>query len=60
MKALICGISGQDGSYLAELALRHERAMRSSVPPRDAQTANYDNHVRLGIVGRVQLESCSA
>ena len=55
MKALICGVSGQDGSYLAELLLRKGYEVVGT--SRDAQTATFENHVRLGIAGRVQLES---
>lgn len=55
MKALVCGISGQDGSYLAELLLRKGYEVVGT--SRDAQTATFDNHARLGIAGRVQLES---
>ena len=39
MKALITGITGQDGSYLAELLL--ERATRSTRIVRRASTTNY-------------------
>jgi GDPmannose 4,6-dehydratase len=55
MKALICGISGQDGSYLAELLLRHGYEVFGT--SRDAQTVHLENHARLGIAGRVQMES---
>jgi GDPmannose 4,6-dehydratase len=55
MKALICGVSGQDGSYLAELLLRKGYEVVGT--SRDAQTATFENHVRLGIAGKVQLES---
>jgi GDPmannose 4,6-dehydratase len=55
MKALICGVSGQDGSYLAELLLSKGYAVVGT--SRDAQTASFANHGRLGIAGRVQLES---
>jgi GDPmannose 4,6-dehydratase len=55
MKALICGVSGQDGSYLAELLLRKGYDVVGT--SRDAQTATFGNHVRLGIAGRIQLES---
>jgi len=55
MKALICGVSGQDGSYLAELLLSKGYTVVGT--SRDAQTASFANHGRLGIAGRVQLES---
>lgn len=54
-KALICGVSGQDGSYLAQLLL--SKGYEVFGTSRDAQTARFDNHARLGIGGRVKLES---
>ncbi|WP_413894612.1 GDP-mannose 4,6-dehydratase, partial [Candidatus Skiveiella danica] len=45
--ALICGISGQDGAYLArELLSRGYRVVGTS---RDAQVGSFHNLVRLGI-----------
>lgn len=55
MKALICGVSGQDGSYLAQFLLAKGYEVFGT--SRDAQTASFHNHQRLGIAGRVQLES---
>ena len=55
MKALICGVSGQDGSYLADLLLRKGYEVVGT--SRDAQTASFGNHTRLGIAGRIRLES---
>ena len=55
MKALICGVSGQDGTYLADLLLRKGYEVVGT--SRDAQTATFENHARLGIAGRIQLES---
>jgi GDPmannose 4,6-dehydratase len=55
VKALICGVSGQDGSYLADFLLRKGYEVVGT--SRDAQTATFANHTRLGIAGRVQLES---
>ncbi len=51
MRALICGVNGQDGAYLAEhlLAMGHE-VIGSS---RDATTARFENLARLGLAGRV-------
>src|SRR5665213_2311584 len=54
-RALICGVSGQDGTYLAELLLRNGYTVFGT--SRDAQTANFENHARVGIAGRVRLES---
>lgn len=55
MKALICGVSGQDGSYLADLLLNKGYEVIGT--SRDAQTASFTNHGRLGIAGRIKLES---
>ena len=55
MRALICGISGQDGTYLAELLLRKGYTVIGT--SRDAQIASFSGLGRLGITGRVQLES---
>jgi GDPmannose 4,6-dehydratase len=55
MRALICGASGQDGSYLAQLLL--DKGYEVVGTSRDAQTATFSNHARLGIAGRVRLES---
>lgn len=54
-KALICGISGQDGSYLADLLLRKNYEVIGT--SRDAQTASFANLAYLGILDRVKLES---
>jgi len=55
MKALICGVSGQDGSFLAKLLL--EKGYEVIGSSRDAQTVNLHNHRHLGIEGQIQLES---
>lgn len=57
MRALICGISGQDGAYLAKLLLEHGYEVIGT--SRDAQVARFDNLVRLGIYDRITLESMS-
>ncbi|MBP0001559.1 MAG: GDP-mannose 4,6-dehydratase [Cyanobacteria bacterium SID2] len=54
-KALICGISGQDGSYLAEFLL--DRGYEVCGTSRDAQMSSFRNLIRLGIRDRVKLES---
>ncbi len=54
-KALICGISGQDGTYLAQLLL--DKGYEVTGTSRDAQLSNFENLRRLGILGRVGLES---
>jgi GDPmannose 4,6-dehydratase len=55
MRALICGISGQDGAYLAEFLL--SKGYEVVGTSRDAQTSSFSNLVRLGIYDQVQLES---
>ena len=55
MKALICGISGQDGAYLARLLL--EKGYEVIGSSRDAQISSFGNLVRLGIKSNVRLES---
>ena len=53
--ALICGISGQDGAYLAQsLLARGYRVVGSS---RDAQISPFGNLIRLGVRERVEVES---
>lgn len=55
MRALICGISGQDGTYLAKLLLAKGYSVVGS--SRDAQVTNFANLSKLGIRDDVQLES---
>jgi GDPmannose 4,6-dehydratase len=55
MRALICGISGQDGAYLADFLLKKGYTVIGT--SRDAQTSSFSNLVRLGIYEQVQLES---
>jgi len=57
-RALICGISGQDGAYLARLLL--EKGYEVVGTSRDAQAARFENLIRLGILDRVKLDSMSA
>jgi GDPmannose 4,6-dehydratase len=56
-KALVCGISGQDGPYLSRLLL--DKGYEVWGTSRDAQVATFDNLRRLGIRSRVRLESMS-
>ncbi len=56
-KALILGVSGQDGSYLAQLLLK--KGYRVVGASRDAMLSSFANLVRLGIKDDVQLESVS-
>jgi GDPmannose 4,6-dehydratase len=53
--ALVCGVSGQDGSYLAKLLL--EKGYRVVGTSRDAQVASFANLRRLGV--RDDVECCS-
>lgn len=53
--ALICGISGQDGAYLAQLLLSQGYVVYGT--SRDAQISTFRNLVRLGIRDRVK--TCS-
>ncbi len=53
--ALICGISGQDGSYLARLLL--DKGYRVVGTSRDAQMSSFSNLHRMGIRERVELAS---
>jgi GDPmannose 4,6-dehydratase len=54
-KALICGISGQDGAYLAQLLLNQGYIVCGT--SRDAQISSFRNLVELGIRDQVKLES---
>jgi len=56
-KSLICGISGQDGAYLAELLLQKGHIVYGT--SRDAEVSSFRNLETLGIRNRVQLESMS-
>ncbi|NJC88975.1 MAG: GDP-mannose 4,6-dehydratase [Desulfuromonas sp.] len=55
MKALICGINGQDGSYLARLLL--DKGYEVWGTSRDVQANAMLNLAALGIAGRVNLVS---
>jgi GDP-D-mannose dehydratase len=54
-RALICGVSGQDGTYLARLLL--DRGYHVTGTSRDAQVASFANLSALGIRERVTLDS---
>jgi GDPmannose 4,6-dehydratase len=54
-RVLICGISGQDGTYLAKLLL--DRGYEVWGSSRDAELATFDNLRRLGIYESVRLVS---
>lgn len=54
-KALICGVSGQDGAYLAKLLL--EKGYEVYGGSRDAQSSSFHNLNRLGIKDSIKLLS---
>lgn len=54
-KALICGVAGQDGSYLARLLLQQGYEVIGT--SRDAQMNDFGNLDKLGIRSRIQLVS---
>jgi GDPmannose 4,6-dehydratase len=54
-RALICGISGQDGAYLAKLLL--DRGYEVIGTSRDARICSFDNLKRLGVYEAITLES---
>lgn len=54
-RALICGVSGQDGAYLSKLLL--EKGYEIFGGSRDAQVASFKNLSKLGIKDNVKLIS---
>lgn len=56
-KALICGVSGQDGAYLASLLLSKGYEVWGT--SRDAQGGNFKNLERLGVKNKIQILSMS-
>ena len=55
MKALVCGINGQDGSYLADFLLRKGYEVLGT--SRDASLSNFNNLKFLGIADKVKTTS---
>jgi GDPmannose 4,6-dehydratase len=55
MKALICGISGQDGAYLARLLL--DKGYEVTGASRDAEAVSFRNLDKLGIRDQVEVAS---
>jgi GDPmannose 4,6-dehydratase len=53
--ALICGLSGQDGAYLAQLLL--QKGYRVVGTSRDAQISSFSNLDRLGIRSQIEVAS---
>jgi GDPmannose 4,6-dehydratase len=56
-RAIVCGVSGQDGAYLAQLLL--DRGYTVCGTSRDAQMSSFRNLKSLNIADLVQLESMS-
>lgn len=54
-KALICGVSGQDGAYLAQLLL--DKGYEVYGTARDAQMSTFSSLHQLGIRDRIRLDS---
>lgn len=57
-RALICGISGQDGAYLAQFLLEKDYEVWGT--SRDAQASSFGNLLGLGILDRVKTISMAA
>lgn len=55
MKALICGVNGQDGAYLARLLL--QKGYEVIGTSRDATTVSFQSLQQLGILNQVQTVS---
>jgi len=55
MRALICGVAGQDGSYLAELLLKKGYEVVGT--SRDSMITSFSNLEKLGIQSDVQITS---
>ena len=58
MKALICGVSGQDGAYLAQLLLSKGYEVWGT--SRDVQATSFNNLTLLGIKSQVKLISMAS
>lgn len=56
-KALICGVSGQDGGYLAQLLLHKDYKVYGT--SRNAGPASFENLKALGIQEKIEIESIS-
>lgn len=56
-RALICGVSGQDGTYLSKLLL--EKGYKVYGGSRDAQSSNFENLKKLNIIEDIELVSIS-
>lgn len=58
MRALVCGVSGQDGAYLAQLLLSKGYEVWGT--SRDAQASTFNNLALLGIKDQVELVSMAS
>ena len=58
MRALVCGVSGQDGAYLAQLLLSKGYEVWGT--SRDAQATSFNNLALLGIKDRMKLVSMAS
>jgi GDPmannose 4,6-dehydratase len=58
MRALICGVSGQDGAYLARYLLG--RGYEVYGTSRDAEVRSFGNLAQLGIAGQVATQSMAS
>jgi len=54
-RALICGVSGQDGTFLARFLLEKKYEVWGT--SRDAQGKIFNNHIKLGISNKINLVS---
>ena len=54
-KALICGVSGQDGTYLSRFLIAKGYEVHGTA--RDAQMASFPNHIKLGIRDQITFHS---
>jgi len=55
--ALVCGVNGQDGAYLAQLLLSKDYSVIGT--SRDAEASSFSNLDKLGITSQVSLTSMS-
>lgn len=55
--ALICGVSGQDGTYLSKLLL--DKGYKVYGGSRDAQSSSFDNLRKLNLLDKINLVSIS-
>ena len=58
MRALICGVGGQDGAYLSKLLL--EKGYEVFGTSRDAMSSSFANLKRLGIHGQIRTVSMAS